>query len=57
MAGSTFPLFAPAMYKRLGVAWGNGLLAGTAMLLRLLAPLVLWRYGEWIRKKSAYCAG
>ncbi|RFN54305.1 hypothetical protein FIE12Z_1431 [Fusarium flagelliforme] len=57
MAGFSFPLFAPAMYQRLGIAWGNGLLAGTAMVLCLLAPVVLWRYGEWIRRKSSYCAG
>ncbi|EXL40211.1 hypothetical protein FOCG_17202 [Fusarium oxysporum f. sp. radicis-lycopersici 26381] len=57
MAGFSFPLFAPAMYKRLGIAWGNGLLAGTAMLICLVAPIVLWRHGEWIRRKSPYCAG
>ncbi|RSM02638.1 hypothetical protein CEP52_007906 [Fusarium oligoseptatum] len=57
MAGFSFPLFAPAMYEKLGIAWGNGLLAGTAMVLCLLAPCVLWRWGEWIRKKSPYCAG
>ncbi|RSL69002.1 hypothetical protein CEP54_002574 [Fusarium duplospermum] len=57
MAGFSFPLFAPAMYEKLGIAWGNGLLAGTAMFLCLLAPCVLWRWGEWIRKKSPYCAG
>ncbi|KAJ4128959.1 hypothetical protein NW768_007484 [Fusarium equiseti] len=57
MAGFSFPLFAPTMYQRLGIAWGNGLLAGTAMVLCLLAPIVLWRYGEWIRRKSSYCAG
>ncbi|XEV04776.1 hypothetical protein FSHL1_010063 [Fusarium sambucinum] len=57
MAGFSFPLFAPAMYQRLGIAWGNGLLAGTAMVICLVAPVVLWRYGEWIRRKSPYCAG
>ncbi|SPJ80341.1 related to multidrug resistant protein [Fusarium torulosum] len=57
MAGFSFPLFAPSMYKRLGIAWGNGLLAGTAMVICLVAPIVLWRYGTWIRKKSPYCAG
>ncbi|KAG5761438.1 hypothetical protein H9Q72_010467 [Fusarium xylarioides] len=57
MAGFSFPLFAPAMYQRLGIAWGNGLLAGTAMLICLVAPIVLWRHGEWIRRKSPYCAG
>ncbi|KAJ4175248.1 hypothetical protein NW754_005669 [Fusarium falciforme] len=57
MAGFSFPLFAPAMYEKLGIAWGNGLLAGTAMFLCLLVPCVLWRWGEWIRKKSPYCAG
>lgn len=57
MAGFSFPLFAPSMYERLGIAWGNGLLAGTAMVICLVAPIVLWRYGTWIRMKSPYCAG
>ncbi|KAF4971970.1 hypothetical protein FZEAL_9708 [Fusarium zealandicum] len=57
MAGFSFPLFAPGMYDSLGIAWGNAVLAGTAMVICLLAPIVLWRWGEWIRKKSPYCAG
>ncbi|KAF5658602.1 multidrug resistant protein [Fusarium circinatum] len=57
MAGFSFPLFAPAIYQSLGIAWGNGLLASTAILICLVAPIVLWRYGEWIRRKSPYCAG
>ncbi|KAH7121926.1 major facilitator superfamily domain-containing protein [Dactylonectria estremocensis] len=57
MAGFSFPLFAPDMYEALGIAWGNAVLAGTAMVLCLVAPMALWRYGEWIRKKSPYCAG
>ncbi|KAF7549924.1 hypothetical protein G7Z17_g6051 [Cylindrodendrum hubeiense] len=57
MAGFSFPLFAPDMYKSLGIAWGNAVLAGTAMVLCLVAPMVLWRWGEWIRKQSPYCAG
>ncbi|KAM0293744.1 hypothetical protein ACHAPM_011508 [Fusarium culmorum] len=57
MAGFSFPLFAPAMYDKLGIASGNGLLAGIAMVIGFLAPVVLWRYGEFIRRKSPYCAG
>jgi MFS family permease len=57
MAGFSFPLFAPGLYKALGIAWGNAVLAGTALVLCLAAPVVLWRWGEWIREKSPYCAG
>ncbi|KXX74487.1 putative transporter mfs2 [Madurella mycetomatis] len=56
MAGFSFPLFAPRLYDALGIAWGNGVLAGTAVVLCMAAPTVLWRWGEWIRKKSTYCA-
>ncbi|KAK3291686.1 major facilitator superfamily domain-containing protein [Chaetomium fimeti] len=56
MAGFSFPLFAPKLYEALGIAWGNAVLAGTAVVLCLAAPMVLWRWGEWIRSKSTYCA-
>ncbi|KAK4098899.1 MFS general substrate transporter [Parathielavia hyrcaniae] len=57
MAGFAFPLFAPRLYDVLGIAWGNVLLAGTAGVLCLVAPAVLWRCGERIRARSSYCAG
>ncbi|KAI9885714.1 MAG: hypothetical protein M1823_002479 [Watsoniomyces obsoletus] len=57
MAGFSFPLFAPKMYDRLGIAWGNGLLAATSLVLGVLASVLLWRYGVALRARSAYCAG
>lgn len=56
MAGFGFPLFAPNLYHALGIAWGNAVLAGTAVVLCLAAPMVLWRWGEAIRSRSRYCA-
>lgn len=49
MAGFSFPLFGPGLYKALGVAGGNGLLAGIALVVGLVAPCVLWRYGVVLR--------
>ncbi|KAF4125982.1 Sugar (and other) transporter, partial [Geosmithia morbida] len=57
MAGFSFPLFADGLYESLGIAGGNGLLAGLAFAICLVASTVLWKYGKWIRKKSPYCAG
>lgn len=55
MAGFSFPLFAPKMYDALGVGWGNSLLGFVSLGLGLVAPLVLWRFGGWLRSKSTYC--
>lgn len=57
MAGFSFPLFAPGLYEALGIAWGNALLAGVAMMICVAAPIVMWKYGERIRARSQYCAG
>ncbi|KAH8599979.1 polyamine transporter 1 [Bisporella sp. PMI_857] len=57
MAGFGFPLFAPAMYARLGIGWGNGLLGFVALGSGIVAPLLLWKYGERMRARSTYCAG
>ncbi|CAC9894586.1 unnamed protein product, partial [Aureobasidium pullulans] len=57
IAGFVFPIFAPAMYQRLGYGWGNTLVAGIAILLGLPAPVLLYKYGSKLRGKSAYSAG
>lgn len=57
MAGFSFPLFAPHMYYRLGIAWGNVLLASMSLGLGVIASLLLWRYGVALRARSKYCAG
>ncbi|KAK8079040.1 hypothetical protein PG994_002847 [Apiospora phragmitis] len=49
MCGFSFPLFAPAMYDALGVAWGNSLLACLTLALAVPTPVLLWFYGERIR--------
>lgn len=56
MAGFGFPLFAEGLYERLGIAAGNGLLAGVAFVLGVVVPALMWRYGAWLRGKSQYCA-
>ncbi|KAH6887616.1 major facilitator superfamily domain-containing protein [Thelonectria olida] len=55
MAGFSFPLFAPGLYDELGIAWGNAVLAGTAMVLCFAAPVVMWRWGEALRRNSKFC--
>jgi DHA1 family multidrug resistance protein-like MFS transporter len=49
--GAAFPLFANAMYSRLGVAWGSSLL-GFLSIAFIPIPFVLYYYGETIRHKS-----
>ncbi|PGH18804.1 hypothetical protein AJ79_00217 [Helicocarpus griseus UAMH5409] len=57
LAGFGFPLFAPYMYAKLDMGWGNSLLGFIAIVLGGPAPFLLWRYGEKLRKKSPYAAG
>ena len=57
LAGFGFPLFATPMYNALGLGWGNSLLGFIAVGLGIPAPLLLWRYGETLRKKSTFAAG
>lgn len=56
-AGFGFPLFARAMYDTLGLGWGNSLLGFVAVGLGIPAPILFWRYGEALRKKSQFAAG
>ncbi|KAI9692813.1 MAG: hypothetical protein M1822_004807 [Bathelium mastoideum] len=48
---AAFPLFANAMYKRLGLGWGSSLL-GFISIAFIPIPFALYRYGEQIRKRS-----
>ncbi|TVY57264.1 Efflux pump vrtL [Lachnellula cervina] len=57
LAGFGFPLFAPYMYKALHYGWGNSLLAFIAIGLGWPAPILLWLYGEKLRKRSTFAAG
>lgn len=44
-----FPLFAPKMYKVLGLGWGNSLLAFLSIGIGIPSIIVLWRYGAKLR--------
>jgi uncharacterized membrane protein YczE len=52
MCGFSFPLFAPQMYEKLGLGWGNSLLAFLTLGLAIISPLGLWFYGANIRALS-----
>ena len=56
-AGFAFPLFAPALYQRLGLGWGNSLLGFAALAIGMPAPVLLWLYGEKLRARSPFAAG
>lgn len=49
--GAGFPLFASAMYHNLGVGWASSTLAFIAVAF-IPIPFILYRYGDWLRKKS-----
>jgi MFS family permease len=53
-AGFGFPLFAPAMYAKLGYGKGDTILACLAIGLGCPAPFLLWKYGRQIRLGSKY---
>ncbi|KKZ60911.1 hypothetical protein EMCG_00672 [[Emmonsia] crescens] len=57
LAGFGFPLFAPYMYAKLEMGWGNSLLGFIGIVLGGPAPFLLWKYGEQLRKSSPYAAG
>ncbi|KAI9877951.1 MAG: hypothetical protein M1830_002358 [Pleopsidium flavum] len=57
LAGFGFPLFAPYMYRALDYGWGNSVLGFIALVLGLPAPVLLWMYGQDLRKRSTFAAG
>ncbi|KAH8695023.1 major facilitator superfamily domain-containing protein [Talaromyces proteolyticus] len=57
LAGFGFPLFAPYMFKALNYGWGNSLMAFISIGIGFPAPVLLWKYGEKLRKMSPYAAG
>ncbi|KAI1877187.1 uncharacterized protein JN550_001259 [Neoarthrinium moseri] len=57
LAGFGFPLFASSLYDRLGLGWGNSLLAFLGIAIGWPAPIMLWFYGEKLRKRSPFAAG
>ncbi|KAB5572470.1 major facilitator superfamily transporter [Coniochaeta sp. 2T2.1] len=57
LAGFGFPLFGPYMYDSLDYGWGNTTLALVSIVIGWPAPILLWKYGELLRKKSPFAAG
>ncbi|KAK6341422.1 hypothetical protein TWF696_008498 [Orbilia brochopaga] len=57
LAGFGFPLFAPAMYNKLGYGWGNTTLALLGILIGWPGPFILWNWGAKLRGKSQFAAG
>ncbi|PSR79988.1 putative caffeine resistance protein 5 [Coniella lustricola] len=53
MLGAGFPLFANAMYTKLGVNWASSTL-GFISLAFIPIPFVLFKYGHWVRLKSKH---
>jgi MFS transporter, DHA1 family, multidrug resistance protein len=51
--GAGFPLFATAMYNKLGVGWASSLLGFLAIAF-IPIPFFLYKYGEQLRKRSRY---
>jgi predicted MFS family arabinose efflux permease len=49
LAGMLLPLAGPAMYKSLGLGWGNSLL-GFICIIMIPVPMLLHRYGAPLRK-------
>ena len=56
LTGFAFPLFADYMYEALGEGWGNSVLAFAAIVIGYMGSIVLWFYGERLRKSSRYAA-
>ncbi|SPO04996.1 related to multidrug resistant protein [Cephalotrichum gorgonifer] len=52
MAGFSFPLSAPGLYGELGIMVGNGVLGGVAFVLGMIVPMLMWKYGAWLRSKK-----
>jgi len=48
--GAAFPIFAGAMFRKLGINWGSSLL-GFLSVLFIPIPFVLYYYGKTIRVK------
>ena len=57
LAGFGFPLFGPSLYQRLDYGWGNTLLAFIAIVIGWPGPILLWKYGEKLRKNSPFASG
>ncbi|KAM0146421.1 hypothetical protein ACHAQE_010748 [Botrytis cinerea] len=57
LTGSGFPLFAPAMYSKLGYGWGNSVLGFAVLAVGYAGALILWFFGHRLREASPYAGG
>ena len=57
IAGFAFPIFAPYMYRKLHYGWGNTVLALAGVIIGIPSTIMLWYFGERIRKASPYASG
>ena len=53
ISGTFLPLAGPKMYRTLHYGWGNTLL-GFLTLAFLPFPILFYKYGEWLRSKTAF---
>lgn len=53
LIAAVFPLFAPFMYRNLGVQWATSLLAFLCLAL-VPASILLYKYGKKIREWSKF---
>ncbi|KIN05524.1 hypothetical protein OIDMADRAFT_38051 [Oidiodendron maius Zn] len=53
LAGAGFPMFATAMFDKLGVAWASSLLAFLSIAM-IPAPILFFFFGKKIRKMSKF---
>ena len=56
LAAFSFPPFVPYLFQNLGYGWGSSLLGLVALVLGIPAPLVFWKYGQRLRKKSLFAS-
>ncbi|KAJ7506741.1 MFS polyamine transporter [Mycena galericulata] len=54
LCGFGFPLFAEAMYQKLGYGKGDTILAVCAIVIGCPSPWLFWRYGRQIRMRSKF---
>ncbi|CZR53517.1 related to multidrug resistant protein [Phialocephala subalpina] len=53
LLGALLPLAGPSMYSKLGLGWGNSLLAFIALAMSPV-PFFFWKYGEQIRTNPRF---
>lgn len=57
LTGFGFPLFALAMYCKLGYGWGNSVLGFAVLAVGYAGALILWFLGHRLREASPYARG